>query len=161
MRTLFRFVRTCCYAGLFLGFFGWLALRIRGFDSYLAFHLPFHTRRLGLVLMLAGGALAALCAGTFVIKGRGTPAVFDPPRTFVAVGPYRYVRNPMYVGGLSLLIGFGLYLESTSVLIFGVVLCLVVHGFVVLVEEPGLEKRFGESYHQYKLPVNRWFPKWR
>ena len=56
--------------------------------------------------------------GIFVVRGRGTPAVFDAPREFVVVGPYKYVRNPMYIGALTLLIGFGLYQHSISILVF-------------------------------------------
>jgi len=109
--------------------------------------------------MLLGGLLVLWCGGTFIGRGRGTPAVFDPPRVFVASGPYRFVRNPMYLGGLCLLAGFGLWLRSLSILLFAAVLILAFHLFVVCYEEPGLAKRFGESYISYKKRTNRWIPK--
>lgn len=109
--------------------------------------------------MIAGAALVLTCVGFFVLRGRGTPAPFDPPKNFVAAGPYKYVRNPMYVGGLSLLVGFGLWQQSVSILLFALLLALIVHLFVVLFEEPGLERRFSASYINYKQSVNRWLPR--
>jgi protein-S-isoprenylcysteine O-methyltransferase Ste14 len=64
----------------------------------------------------------------------------------------------MYIGGLTLLLGFGLLLRSASIVLLAFFLFLVVHLFVVLVEEPGLERRFGESYFAYKASTNRWIP---
>ena len=81
--------------------------------------------------MLAGAALCLACIATFVVIGRGTPAPFDPPRQFVAVGPYRYVRNPMYIGGALLLAGFALYLRSGAALIFCLPWLLLAHIFVL------------------------------
>jgi len=75
------------------------------------------------------------------------------------IGPYRHVRNPMYIGGFVLLIGFGLYHHSASILILSLVLIIFIHLFIVLVEEPGLEQRFGSRYLAYKQSVNRWIPK--
>src|SRR3990172_2750465 len=110
----------------------------------------------GIVLMILGGILCLICILVFIIRGKGTPAVFDPPTEFVAIGPYKYVRNPMYIGGHILLLGFGLYHNSISILILSVVLMFLFHLFVVFVEEPGLEQRFGESYLKYKKDVKRW-----
>jgi len=109
--------------------------------------------------MIVGSVLVLICVGVFVSRGRGTPAIFDPPREFVALGPYKYVRNPMYVGGFILLIGFGLYHHSVSMLALALLLALLFHLFVLWVEEPGLEQRFGFSYRDYKNSVNRWLPK--
>ena len=97
--------------------------------------------------------------GTFALLGRGTPAPFDPPRRFVAVGPYRFVRNPMYVGGLAMLAGFGLWRRSPAMFLLTAVGALVAHLFVVLVEEPGLTERFGDGCREYKRTVNRWLPR--
>ena len=121
--------------------------------------MPRWTTAPGIVLMILGLILVLICAATFVYKGKGTPAVFDPPTEFVATGPYAYVRNPMYIGGFILLAGFGLYQHSFSILLLLILLIFIFHLFVVLVEEPILTKQFGESYLNYKKEVNRWMPK--
>ncbi len=141
-------------------FWGWLALSVRRFDRGLGIALPTWLQPVGVGALIAGGALGLSCAAVFVMRGQGTPAPFDPPRQFVAVGPYRYVRNPMYVGGLVALAGLGLYLRSISTLLLTVCAGALVQSFVVLVEERGLESRFGASYQQYKVSVRRWLPRW-
>jgi protein-S-isoprenylcysteine O-methyltransferase Ste14 len=113
----------------------------------------------GMALVVAGGFLAALCAVFFVVEGEGTPAPFDAPRRFVAVGPYRFVRNPMYVGATTLLVGLGLVLNAPSV--FGVAFAafFLSNLFVIFVEEPGLARRFGETYLAYRRATKRWIPR--
>jgi len=110
-------------------------------------------------VIVLGAAVAISCMAVFVARGRGTPAPFDPPREFVAQGPYKYVRNPMYVGGLGVLAGFGLYQRSLAIVLFALVFLCCAHLFVVFYEEPGLERRFGQSYLDYKRSVNRWLPR--
>jgi protein-S-isoprenylcysteine O-methyltransferase Ste14 len=110
-------------------------------------------------MMVLGGVLALVCVGTFVTLGRGTPAPFDPPLKVVARGPYKLVRNPMYIGGLSLLMGLGLFERSGSIVLLALLLSFFAHLGVVYLEEPDLEKRFGENYRSYKKAVNRWIPK--
>ena len=108
--------------------------------------------------MALGAALALACGAAFVVAGRGTPAPFDPPRELVPVGPYRFVRNPMYVGAAALLMGFGLFERSLAILALAVAGLILAHLFVVFAEEPGLERRFGDSYRSYKASVRRWIP---
>jgi protein-S-isoprenylcysteine O-methyltransferase Ste14 len=157
MSILFLFLRSLVYIPAFILFFGWIALRVRVYDQDIGL-LPEWTLLPGIVLMIIGGLLCLVCVGIFIVKGKGTPAVFDPPTEFVAIGPYKYVRNPMYIGGFILLVGFGLYHHSLSILIFFIVLLFLFHLFVVFVEEPQLEKRFGKSYIEYKNSVKRWIP---
>jgi protein-S-isoprenylcysteine O-methyltransferase Ste14 len=161
MQKIFIALRTLIYVPSFIFFFGWVALGVRAFDPSIGIFLPVWTRVLGIIVMIAGIVLVLICAGVFVARGRGTPAIFDPPREFVALGPYKYVRNPMYVGGFILLMGFGLYHHSVSILALALLLALLFHLFVLWVEEPGLEQRFGSSYRDYKNSVNRWLPKWK
>jgi protein-S-isoprenylcysteine O-methyltransferase Ste14 len=144
---------------MFVLFFGWLALSVRQYDVSLGVTLPAVLSIPGTILMILGGALVLSCGATFVARGQGTPAPFDPPRKFVATGPYRWARNPMYVGGLALFIGFGLWHRSISILILSGVVTCCLHLFVLLIEEPGLERRFGESYLEYKRTVRRWLPR--
>lgn len=106
--------------------------------------------------MSAGALVVAACLGTLATVGRGTPAPFDPPREFVAVGPYRYVRNPMYLGAAAVILGTGLAVSSSSVVLLTGGFLMVMHAFVLLHEEPALELRFGDSYRQYRASVHRW-----
>lgn len=159
MKLFFIILRSLIYVPLFILLFGWLALNVRVYDEKLGVGLPQWVSIIGIVSMAVGSILILICVGFFVIRGQGTPAVFDPPREFVAVGPYAYVRNPMYIGGFILLVGFGLYHLSVSILILAVILIVVFHFFVLIVEEPTLERLFGKSYLDYKKKINRWLPK--
>jgi protein-S-isoprenylcysteine O-methyltransferase Ste14 len=161
MRVLSDGVRTVIYAAGFIAFFWWLAINIQRLDQSIGGDLPSWTEIPGITLMIAGGILGLACLGMFVVRGRGTAAPFDPPQEFVAVGPYKLVRNPMYVGGLGVLFGFSLYLHSLAVLVFTAIVSSVLHLFVVCFEEPDLENRFGASYRHYKESVNRWIPRWK
>ena len=151
-------LRALVYMTGFLLFFAWLALRVRALDRFLQITLPERVDIVGIVMMVGGGVLALACVGTFIIRGKGTPAPFDAPREFVATGPYRYARNPMYVGGLSLLAGFGLCEHSVSILLMALALFLAVHLLVVFYEEPTLRKLFGSTYHDYCRTTARWIP---
>src|SRR3954468_886021 len=113
-------------------------------------------RPVGFVVAAAGAMVAGACIATFVTLGRGTPAPFDPPREFVASGPYRYVRNPMYVGAAAVIMGAGLVVSSPSIVMLGIAFLLTMHLFVVIFEEPALAKKFGPSSGQYRPSVHRW-----
>jgi protein-S-isoprenylcysteine O-methyltransferase Ste14 len=130
---------------------GWLLLHLRVLDRVIGFSLPAWPRPLGLALLLAGGCMVLYCATLL-----RTPGIV--PTEFVALGPFRYVRNPMSLGAVTMMLGLALFCRSISLLIFSAIFFTVMHGFVVLVEEPGLEKRFGHPYLQYKQSVNRWIP---
>ncbi|HKV27332.1 MAG TPA: isoprenylcysteine carboxylmethyltransferase family protein [Candidatus Acidoferrales bacterium] len=159
MRTLFDAVRALLYATGFILFFGWIALRLRAYDHSLHLALPSAVLPFGAVLMCSGAVLAILCIATFVVRGRGTPALFDPPRQFVATGPYRCVRNPMYIGGFCLLLGLGLYLRSPAIVLMVAAIILACHLLVVFYEEPVLRRKFGAPYQAYCAAVGRWLPR--
>ncbi len=161
MRTLLVALRTALYMTGFLWFFGWLALRVRGFDRSLTWSLPGAADIPGIALLFVGGILGLSCVGVFVAKGRGTPAPFDAPKEFIGVGPYKYCRNPMYIGGFCLLAGLGLFGRSISILLMTLVVFAVVHLFVVFYEEPTLRESFGGSYQDYCREVPRWIPRLR
>jgi protein-S-isoprenylcysteine O-methyltransferase Ste14 len=113
---------------------------------------------LGLLVIAAGFALALWCWGVFGWYGRGTPAPFDPPRQFVALGPYRYVRNPMYIGGVLMILGQAIIFGSVPLLVYAAAFWLAVHLVVVLYEEPTLKRSFGPAYTDYRASVGRWIP---
>ena len=106
-----------------------------------------------------GGTILLWSFWNFLIQGRGTPAPIDPPQELVAVGFYRYVRNPMYVGIFLILLGHFLWFEFLWLLVYLAIVFLIVHGFVTLYEEPTLKKKFGTTYHEYLQRVPRWIPR--
>lgn len=158
MRTLFDALRTLVYTIGFLLFWVWVALTVRRYDAALGVTLPAWIRLPGIILMVLGGTIAASCVGTFVLRGRGTPAPFDAPRQLVAVGPYRWVRNPMYVGAELALVGLALFECSVSILLMVVGVWLMAHLLVYFYEEPTLRRSFGSSYEEYCRQVSRWLP---
>jgi protein-S-isoprenylcysteine O-methyltransferase Ste14 len=152
---VFTVVRGLVYSAAFIGLWAWLAVMARGHDARLP-SLPLWLRPAGVALCAAGMLVAALCIAAFITRGRGTPAPFDPPREFVASGPYRYVRNPMYIGAAAGLVGAGLAVSSLAVVILACVFLACVHLLVVFYEEPALDRAFGERYQQYRSSVHRW-----
>jgi protein-S-isoprenylcysteine O-methyltransferase Ste14 len=113
----------------------------------------------GAPLILLGAGVYLRCAWDFAVAGRGTPFPLDPPRELVARHLYRYVRNPMYLGVLSVLIGEALLFESVRLLGYAASVAAGFHLFVVLYEEPALRSQFGESYLRYAETVPRWIPR--
>lgn len=116
-------------------------------------------RFLGPVPMLMGILIYLRCAWDFTFTGRGTPAPIDPPKELVVKGLYRYVRNPMYVGVLLILLGEALLFESVVVLLYALLLLSASHLFVIFYEEPTLARMFGASYERYRQSVRRWLPR--
>ena len=115
---------------------------------------------IGLAIAIAGGAMTVWCVLAFAFVGRGTPAPFDPPRRLVVRGPYRFVRNPMYVGAGTALAGAALYYQSLSLLAYVALFIVATHLFVVWYEEPTLSRLFGDDYAAYRARVRRWLPSW-
>ncbi len=156
---MFILFRTITYATVFVGvvviylpsrFLSWT-----GIGSPSAMETP---QIAGMLIGASGAALAMWCISTFVWLGKGTPAPFDPPRRLVICGPYRFVRNPMYIGGGLALAGASLFFRSLPVLAYGVAFMLAAHLFVMLYEEPTLRRGFGPEYEAYCHRVRRWWP---
>lgn len=153
----FTVIRGLVYAAAFIGLWVWIGAWVRRFDAWVPLPLPAWLRPIGMLVAVAGALVVAACIGTFVTSGRGTPAPFDPPREFVATGPYRYVRNPMYLGAAATILGIGLLASSGALVALAGAFLLLLHLFVVLHEEPGLERRFGAGYRRYCESVHRWW----
>ncbi len=117
-------------------------------------------RSFGVLPIALGATIYLWCAWDFTFAGRGTPAPIDPPKELVVRGLYLYVRNPMYVGILSILFGEALFFESRTLFEYAVIAFMCFYLMVVLYEEPVLKKKFGESYERYRHAVPRWLP-WR
>jgi len=113
----------------------------------------------GIIATACGAALAVWCILNFAIIGRGTPAPFDPPRRLVVRGPYRFVRNPMYLGASLAIAGAALYYQTAALLAYVGVFLLLMHLVVVSYEEPTLWQSFGEEYEAYCRQVRRWWPR--
>ena len=93
--------------------------------------------------------------------GMGTPAPIDPPKILVVRGLHRYVRNPMYVGVALALLGQAWLFRSRDIAIYTVCVVVMFHVWVLVYEEPTLQRQFGDEYERYRGRVPRWFPKWR
>jgi protein-S-isoprenylcysteine O-methyltransferase Ste14 len=113
----------------------------------------------GLAPMLAGGLLYLRCAWGFATEGRGTPAPIDPTEELVVRGPYRWVRNPMYVAVVTFVAGEAILLRSAALVLYALLLAAVFHLFVRLYEEPTLRGQFGAPYERYLERVPRWWPR--
>jgi protein-S-isoprenylcysteine O-methyltransferase Ste14 len=156
---MFVLARAVTYATLFVGFvLVFLPARVLAWSGIIR---PAHLGALGivgLVITAAGAAVALWCVLAFAVVGKGTPAPFDPPRRLVIVGPYRYVRNPMYIGAGAALAGAALVYRSLPLLGYLGLLVVITHLLVVWYEEPTLERLFGEEYRSYRNRVRRWIP---
>ena len=100
----------------------------------------------------------------FAVEGLGTPAPVFPTSHLVVTGWYRYVRNPMYVAVLAVIVGQALIFGNVTLLEYGALAWLLAHIFVLAYEEPTLRGTFGEEYQLYRANVPRWIPRltpWR
>jgi protein-S-isoprenylcysteine O-methyltransferase Ste14 len=157
---MFVLVRAVTYAALFIGlvliFVPARLLSWSGIVRPAAIEVP---QVAGMIIGAAGAAVALWCIFTFALIGRGTPAPFDPPRRLVIRGPYRFVRNPMYIGAGLALAGATLFYGSWPLLSYAGLFFLITHLFVVLYEEPTLRRTFGPEYEAYCRQVRRWWPR--
>jgi protein-S-isoprenylcysteine O-methyltransferase Ste14 len=116
-------------------------------------------RVVGGVLVAAGTLVLLDSFARFAVKGLGTPAPVFPTRHLVITGLYRYVRNPMYVAVVGVIVGQGLIFGNTRVLGYGAFVLLAFHLFVVGYEEPTLRATFGPEYKSFCSGVSRWIPR--
>jgi protein-S-isoprenylcysteine O-methyltransferase Ste14 len=100
----------------------------------------------------------------FALEGLGTPAPIAPPQKLVVTGLYRYVRNPIYIALVAVILGQALLFGDSRLLSYGALLWLFFHIAVVIDEEPTLEHAFGAEYETFRTQVPRWIPRltpWR
>jgi len=109
-------------------------------------------------VIAAGTALYAWCTWKFATVGRGTPGPWDAPSRVVAAGPYRWVRNPIYIGALLVVLGEAWLFMSLPLLAYAGAMAIVFHLFVTGYEERTLRRRFGDTYQEYRRTVPRWIP---
>jgi protein-S-isoprenylcysteine O-methyltransferase Ste14 len=106
-----------------------------------------------------GAALYLWCVWNFAAVGHGTPGLWDAPRRVVATGPYRWVRNPIYIGALVVVAGEAWLFLSLPLLEYAAAMAIFFHVFVIGYEEPRLRRRFGAAYLGYTRTVRRWIPR--
>jgi protein-S-isoprenylcysteine O-methyltransferase Ste14 len=151
--------RAVTYAGLFIGLvLIYVPARLLSWSGIVRPVVMEVPQIAGMVIGAAGAAVALWCIFTLASVGKGTPAPFDPPRRLVMQGPYRFVRNPMYIGAGLALVGAGFFYELLLVLGYSGLFFLAMHLFVVWHEEPALRRTFGQEYEAYCGRVRRWRP---
>ena len=117
------------------------------------------SRVIGAVLVILGLVPLLESFGRFALVGLGTPAPIAPPQHLVVSGFYRFVRNPMYVGVVTIILGEALMLGEANLLIYGAIIWLAFHIFVLVYEEPTLLQAYGPEYEAFRANVPRWIPR--
>lgn len=112
----------------------------------------------GVAVIALGTGLYLWCVWMFATVGRGTPGPWDAPRRVVATGPYRWVRNPIYLAALLVVLGEAWLFRSLPLLVYAGSMAILFHAFVVGYEERTLRRRFGDAYLEYRHRVPRWLP---
>jgi protein-S-isoprenylcysteine O-methyltransferase Ste14 len=161
--NIFVLVRAVTYAALFIGLFLiYVPAQFLPPGSGLVRPAMIGaTQVAGMIIGAVDAAIALWCVFTFAFVRKGTPAPFDPPRRLVMRGPYRFVRNPMYIGAALALSGAALFYGSWSILIYAGVFLLALHLFVVAYEESTLRRTFGSEHEAYCRQVGRWWVRGR
>src|SRR5262244_2817817 len=109
-------------------------------------------------VIAAGAALYLWCVWNFAAVGNGTPGLWDAPTRVVAAGPYRWVRNPIYIAALLVVLGEAWLFMSLPLLAYAGLMAACFHLFVTGYEERTLARRFGPAYQEYRRTVPRWIP---
>ena len=116
-------------------------------------------RYFGFLPFLLGIIIISWCVRDFIYKGKGTPAPYDPPKQLVVNGLFRFMRNPIITGGIMILVGESILMESAAIACWALIFFIGNHIYFIFWEEPGLIKRVGEDYEIYMKNVPRWFPR--
>ncbi len=114
---------------------------------------------MGFTLLVVGAAIYTWCVWDFATFGRGTPAPIDAPKKLVVRGLYRYTRNPMYVGVLTVILGWAALFGTTRLVFYALVVGTCFHLVILLYEERHLRAEFGGQYEAYCSQVSRWLPR--
>jgi protein-S-isoprenylcysteine O-methyltransferase Ste14 len=138
---------------------GMVPWAISGWRCSPAFFAIEPLRWLGGALIVAGVPILLDSFARFALEGLGTPAPLYPTERLIVTGLYRYVRNPMYLGVLAVIVGQALLLGDIGLVIYGAVICLAFDVFVMAYEEPVLRRRYGAQFNEYCAQVRRWLPR--
>lgn len=111
------------------------------------------------LLVIVAGALPVASTFVWFVRAAGTPIPGAFTRELVVRGCNRYVRNPIYLGVLAIIVGEALLLGQWRLLVYAMGVWLLVAWFVRGYEEPALDRRFGEQYAAYRRAVPTWRPR--
>ena len=119
-------------------------------------HHPMRYVPLAATVLALGTLLLLACVREFYVTGRGTLAPWSPPRYLVTTGPYRWSRNPMYVGVVTILVGWWVSWDSRTLLIYALVVAGAFYVRVLVIEEPWAARHFGAEWEAYRAKAPRW-----
>ena len=160
-KTSLAFVGTLIYLFLLVPFFIiWIPYEILSASGH---DIEFNSgvfQHVGLVFIALGVVAYVWCSGSFVFYAKGTPIPFTPTKELVVTGLYKYVRNPLYIAGMLVLLGETLLFLSKGIFIYTLIM-FGVFNVHVLMEENHLEDTFGKKYEQYRKVVPRWIPRFK
>lgn len=114
---------------------------------------------LGGVICAAGFILFILAVRMFILIGKGTIMPWDPTRKLIVSSLYAHMRNPMILAVISIQVGEAVLFASKGIAWLAAAFFVINTIYFITSEEPGLEKRFGEEYIEYKRNVPRWLPR--
>ena len=117
--------------------------------------------RIGMFFLGAGVVFLLRSVWDFYATGKGTLAPWSPPKNLVTIRLYRFVRNPMYIGVLTIIAGLAVRYGSPLLGGYWLLLAATFHLQVILNEEVWLKDQFGDEWVRYSEKVPRWFPRWR
>ena len=160
MRLLQLIIFTLVIPGFVIGYVPYAL-----FDHHDTFDLGL-LRYAGLLPMALGLIFYVWSALSFLLKGKGTPAIWftkhlksligEEPMKLVSSGLYTISRNPMYLGVVNVVFGISIFFESQAILIYGIILGVFFHFVIVFLEEPHLRAKYGSEYESYCKRTNRW-----
>jgi protein-S-isoprenylcysteine O-methyltransferase Ste14 len=160
-KTSLAFVGTLIYLFLLVPFFIiWIPYEILSASGH---DIEFNSgvfQHVGLVFIALGVVAYIWCSGSFVFYAKGTPIPFTPTKELLVTGLYKYVRNPLYIAGMLVLLGETLLFLSKGIFIYTLIM-FGVFNIHVLMEENHLEDTFGKKYEQYRKDVPRWIPRFK
>jgi protein-S-isoprenylcysteine O-methyltransferase Ste14 len=141
--------------GLLLGYLPWQLLQL---EAAVGESLQTFLTVLAILAFVLGAVLLFSGAYYLLLRGDGTPLPFNPTKRLVVAGPYFYLQHPMMLGLLLLSYAEALWLRSAIIGLYAALLTFFADVYLTYVEEPRLEKRFGDDYRAYRAAVPRWWP---
>ncbi len=154
-------MKTMLQTSVFWSIFLWiLPVGIQHIESGMGLN-PFEfagQKHVAVVIFVCASVLGLASGLTMSARGVGTPLPLDCPQKLVVTGPYRYVRNPMAIAGLSQGFAVGLGLGSIGVILYVVIGMFVWNQWVRPIEELDLLNRFQQAYTEYCGQVRCWIP---